>query len=79
MHDGNISYNDLPMLPPSAEVETAAVLKKAIADDLRAWKPVVNSIKLAKGMKNECHTTSGLPDVRPASHDRCPLSAGSWP
>lgn len=27
----NLPYNDLPALPPSAEVETAAVLKKAIA------------------------------------------------
>ena len=39
MYDRNLPYNDLPGLPPSAEVETAAVLKKAIADDLRAWMP----------------------------------------
>lgn len=37
MYDGNIFYNDLPVLPPAVEVETAEVLKKAIADDLRAW------------------------------------------
>lgn len=31
MFDRNAPFNDLPALPPAAEVETAAVLKKAIA------------------------------------------------
>jgi hypothetical protein len=29
--DSNKPYNDLPLLPPKAELETKAVLRKAIA------------------------------------------------
>lgn len=31
MYDRNLPFNDLPALPPAAEVETAAILKKAIS------------------------------------------------
>src|SRR5580704_19249526 len=42
----NQPYNDLPLLPPKAELETTAILKKAIAANRRLaeLKGLVNSI-----------------------------------
>ena len=40
MFDRNQPFNDLPALPPAAEVETATVLKKAIAAS-RATPPTI--------------------------------------
>lgn len=42
MHKKNIPYNDLPLLPPKAEIETLPILKKAIFSnkalaELRGW------------------------------------------
>ena len=44
--DRNKPFNDLPLLPPKAEVETKEVLKKVIAarSQLAELKGVVNSI-----------------------------------
>lgn len=36
MFDRDAPFNDLPPLPPAAEVETSAVLKKAVSAS-RAW------------------------------------------
>ena len=54
--DRNAPFNDLPTLPPAVEVETPAVLKKAIA----ASRALAELKGMAKRMPNQAMLINGL-------------------
>ena len=56
MFDRSRPYNDLPALPPAAEIETAAVLKKAIA----ASRALAELKGLAERMPNQAMLIDSL-------------------
>ena len=55
MFDRNIAHNDLPPLPPAAQVETTAILKKAIT--------VSRALAELKGMAERMPNQAMLIDI----------------